>query len=461
MRDLPLRLRVFLFFCLLGAGIVAVAALALWLGYRQLAVPEALSAFVTVGIVVVFGVLGLILAVWLLFDRHVSKPIEALAAHLRVRAHSDVAQPIDEGAARYLGDLAPAASAIHRKLCSTSETIEEQTARLTREKEQLLRILSDIPLAVILVSADHRIVLYDGQAAALMEREGTPRLRALIFDYLDKESIQPTLDKMAKTDVPRSTIAVTGRSGAIYLGHVRRFAGWAGYTLMLEPLEAEAARPFTYDFGLLEAPQSSELRETALRDLTYVIFDSETTGLNPDRDRVVQLAAVRVVNGRIVAGEVFDTLVRPGRKIPAQSTKVHRIDDAMVKGAPRFKAVCRDFHQFCEGAVIVAHNAPFDTAFLYRQAERLDIDFDHPVLDTVHLSAAVFGGSAEHTLDAICDRLEIEIDPSLRHTALGDAQATAEAFVKMIAVLEARGIRTFGDVQAEARKHSRILKNVE
>ncbi len=461
MTDLPLRLRIFLFFCLLGLGVVAIAGLALWAGYRQLDMPEAFSGFVTAGILAGFGGLALIVGVWLLFDQHVSKPIEALAAHLRVRAHSDVAQPIDEGAARYLGDLAPAASAIHRKLCTTAETIEQQTARLTREKEQLLRILSDIPLAVILVSADHRIVLYDGQAAALLEREAAPRLKASIFDYLDGETILPILGKMEKTDVPRSTIAVTSRSGAIYSGHVRRFAGWTGYTLMLEPLDAEAARPFTYDFGLLDGVQSSELQETALRDLTYVIFDSETTGLNPDRDRVVQLAAVRVVNGKIVASEVFDTLVRPGRKIPAQSTKVHGIDDAMVKGAPRFKAVCRDFHQFCEGAVIVAHNAPFDTAFLYRQAERLDIDFDHPVLDTVHLSAAVFGGSAEHTLDAICDRLEIGIDPSLRHTALGDAQATAEAFVKMIAVLEARGIRSFGDVQAEARKHSRILKNVE
>lgn len=461
MKDLPLRLRVFLFFCLLGLGVVAISGLALWAGYRQLEMPEAFSGFATAGIVAGFGGLGLIAGVWLLFDQHVSKPIEALAAHLRVRAHSDVAQPIDEGVARYLGDLAPAASAIHRKLCTTAETIEQQTARLTREKEQLLRILSDIPLAVILVSADHRIVLYDGQAAALLEREAAPRLKASIFDYLDGETILPILGKMEKTDVPRSTIAVTSRSGAVYSGHVRRFAGWTGYTLMLEPLEAEAARPFTYDFGLLDVVQSAELQETALRDLTYVIFDSETTGLNPDRDRVVQLAAVRVVNGKIVAGEVFDTLVRPGRKIPAHSTKVHGIDDAMVKRAPRFKAVCRDFHQFCEGAAIVAHNAPFDTAFLYRQAERLDIAFDHPVLDTVHLSAAVFGGSAEHTLDAICDRLEIEIDPSLRHTALGDAQATAEAFVKMIAVLEARGIRTFGDVQVEARKHSRILKNVE
>lgn len=461
MTELPLRLRIFLFFCLLGLGVVAIAGLALWAGYRQLEMPEAFSGFVTAGIVAGFGGLALIVGVWLLFDQHVSKPIEALAAHLRVRAHSDVAQPIDEGAARYLGDLAPAASAIHRKLCTTAETIEQQTARLTREKEQLLRILSDIPLAVILVSADHRIVLYDGQAAALLEREAAPRLKASIFNYIDKETVLPILGKMEKTDVPRSTIAVTSRSGAIYSGHVRRFAGWTGYTLMLEPLEAEAARPFTYDFGLLDVAQSAALQETALRDLTYVIFDSETTGLNPDRDRVVQLAAVRVVNGKVVAGEVFDTLVRPGRKIPAQSTKVHGIDDAMVKGAPRFKAVCRDFHQFCDGAVIVAHNAPFDTAFLYRQAERIDIDFDHPVLDTVHLSAAVFGGSAEHTLDAICDRLAIGIDPSLRHTALGDAQVTAEAFVKMIAVLEARGIRTFGDVQAEARKHSRILKNVE
>ena len=105
----------------------------------------------------------------------------------------------------------------------------------------------------------------------------------------------------------------------------------------------------------------------------------------------------------------------------------------------------------------MAHNAPFDMAFLRRETRGTGISFDNPVLDTVHLSAVVFGGSAEHTLDALCARLNVTIPKEVRHTALGDAMATAEALVAMIPILEARGLRTFQEVRAEAKKHERIL----
>ena len=130
----------------------------------------------------------------------------------------------------------------------------------------------------------------------------------------------------------------------------------------------------------------------------------------------------------------------------------------MVSSAPPFSDVCKSFHGFCRGAVLVAHNAPFDLAFLRREAANGGPAFDHPVLDTVHLSAIVFGASETHTLDALCDRLRIEIDPTRRHTALGDAMATAEAFVGLLPVLEGCGLDTFSAVQAEARKYSGLLK---
>jgi len=174
-------------------------------------------------------------------------------------------------------------------------------------------------------------------------------------------------------------------------------------------------------------------------------------------DDVVQLGAVRVVNGKIVNGEVFDTFVNPGRPIPPVSTAVHRVSDDMVANAPAFDHVCRAFHKFSENAVIIAHNAPFDMAFLRRQSKGTEISFDHPVLDTVHLSAVVFGGSAEHTLDALCDRLDVTIPEEVRHSALGDALATAEALVAMIPILEGRGLHTFAQVRAEVQKHKRIL----
>ncbi|MFN3577703.1 MAG: exonuclease domain-containing protein, partial [Tabrizicola sp.] len=152
------------------------------------------------------------------------------------------------------------------------------------------------------------------------------------------------------------------------------------------------ARKVVYDFDLLSPARTDRLAEARLDRLTYVVFDSETTGLNPRQgDEIVQLAAVRIVNGRRVEGEVFDTLVNPGRPIPSVSTEVHGITDAMVADAPGVLEVVRRFHKFAEGAVLIAHNAPFDMEFLRRVEGRLGVTFDMPVLDTVLLSAVVYG----------------------------------------------------------------------
>lgn len=462
MTRLSLRLRIFLFFCLLAAASAAATLGGLWLGYRQLGVPDALSAFVTSGIVALLGITGVSVLIWLLFDEHVSKPIQSLAAHLRVRTHADVDTDIAPDAARYLGDLAPAAAAIQAKLTSTSqdvaETVAQKTARLERETQQLLQILSDLPIAVIVARADHQVVLYDGQAAALMEVEAPALLGGQVFDYFRPEAICDALRDLEAAEGQRLPIALTGHSGAIYTGHIRSFGAGSGYTLMVEQLDTTAERPLTYDFDLLDSAPDTGLEQTLLRDLAFVVFDSETTGLDPASDAVVQLGAVRIVNGHIVEGEMFETLVKPHIPIPASATRVHGISEEMVAEAPAFPQACAAFHRFARGAVIVAHNAPFDMAFLRRVAPEAGVSFDAPVLDTVHISAAVFGGAAEHTLDAICTRLDITIPPELRHTAMGDAVATAKALVAMLPVLEARGIQTFGELQIEAHKHRRILK---
>ncbi|SFR59257.1 3'-5' exonuclease [Litoreibacter janthinus] len=462
MRSLSLRLRIFLFFCLIGFGGMAIVLGAVWLGYRQLGDQQAMSAFSTIAIVSGFGLLALAAFVWRLFDENVSKPIEHLAAQFRIHSAADTKTEIDTCTAQYLGDLAPAATAIHQKLATashaTAETVAQKTARLERQRGQLIRILSDIPIAVIVATQDHQIVLYDGQAATLMEREAPARLNGSVFDYLDEASLRKILSEMEADGTKRRAITISGLSGTTYSGHIRSFEGNAGYTLMLEPLAFDAERPLVYDFDLFEKSGPSPANDKILKDLCFVVFDSETTGLDPAKDDVVQLGAIRVVNGKIIETEVFETLVNPGRPIPPSSTKVHHVSDAMVVEAPPFSKARADFHRFSKGSVLVAHNAPFDMAFLHRDKQAATLHFDNPVLDTVHLSAIVFGGSAEHTLDAICDRLNIEIRPDLRHTALGDAIATAQVLVAMLPILEARGLRSFGEVRAEIQKHSRILK---
>ena len=462
MQHLGLRIRVFLFFGLIVVGSLLALVGAATLGYRQLGDPDAFSAFVTTTALAAFCITGLTILVWLLFDENVSKPIDVLAAHLRVGSENASVGAIDEDVAKYLGDLAPAASAIRGKLRrgqqATEKTIAQETDRLRTQRSQLLRILSDIPVAVLVARADHQIVLYDGQAAELMESECPARLGGSVFDYLEPDGINLALQELQKSGELRREIQPKGLSGTQFNGHVRRFEDDAGYMLMLEPLRPDAARPLVFDLDLLTKSSGDRIEETPLRDLSYVVFDCETTGLNPDTDEVIQIGAVRVVNGKIVDGEAYDRLVNPGRPIPASSTKVHHIDDAAVANAPAFRDVCTGFHQFAQNAILLAHNAPFDMSFLRRESERAGYEFDNPVLDTVHLSAIVFGGAQEHTLDALCLRLGITIPEVVRHTGLGDAIATARAFVAMLPILEARGLDTYGAVRAEAQKHQRILK---
>lgn len=220
-------------------------------------------------------------------------------------------------------------------------------------------------------------------------------------------------------------------------------------------------RGVEYDFDLMQRTPPPMLTKAKLSDLTFVVFDTETTGLLPSQgDEICQIAALRVVNGRVVEGEQINRLVNPERPIPARSTDVHGITDEMVKNAPTIEVVGAQFHSFARGSILVAHNAPFDLEFLRRHEAGIGKAFTNPVLDTVVLSAIVFGQDAEHTLDAICERLGIKIPVEQRHTAMGDTIATAHAFIKMIGMCEARGIETFGDVIAEGRKHKRLIQDL-
>lgn len=464
MKRLSLRLRIFLFFCLIALGGAAAIGLGLWFGFSRLDPTAPLSAFVTAGMIAIAGVIALSAGVWLLFDDNVAKPIERLAAKLRARAHAAVDAQVAEGEAEYLGDIGPAAAAMNRHVgelsAETAQIVARETDRLQREKRQLVQILSDIPIAVMMLNARDQIVLYDGQAAALMEAEGHARLDASALDYFDPNSLKAAHQALTDSGKRRLAVTLRTRSGALYAGHICRRDAEGGTTLMLEPLDPEAERPMAFDFDLMERRADADIQQARIDALTYVVFDTETTGLDPTRDEIVQIGAVRVVNGKRIEGERFETLVNPGRAIPPAASRVHGVTDAMVADAPDIAEAGAAFHRFCAGAALVAHNAPFDLAFLKRHAERIGAKFDHPVLDTVLLSAVVYGGSETHTLDALCDRLSVVIPPELRHTAMGDAVATADALTRLIPMLTGRGVVSFSDTVAEMRQHQRLLKDM-
>lgn len=215
-----------------------------------------------------------------------------------------------------------------------------------------------------------------------------------------------------------------------------------------------------YDFGLLQRPEGvGDLGERRLRDLTYVVFDTETTGLEPSNgDEMISIAGVRIVNGRVLTGEYFDRLIDPGRSIPARSTQVHGISNEMVAGQPPVHEVLPRFRDYVGDSVLVAHNAAFDLRFLELKEEATGVHFDNPVLDTVLLSAIVHDHAEHHTLDAVAERFNIQIPEEKRHTALGDSIATAQVFVKIVDLLEANGIRTLAEAQAASEKLVQIRR---
>jgi DNA polymerase-3 subunit epsilon len=465
---LSLRLRVFLFFCLLAFGGLAIVGGALFLGYQRALSVGVQNGFVLAGLLIAFGLVALNIGIWLLFDENVAKPVERLAAGLRARAHGSVGAELDQSLAPYLGDLAPAASAITGELVrnaqGTAEVVATQTARLAAEKAQLAALLTEIPVAMILVNAEHRIVLYDGQAAGALSQVAPMRLHASIFDYLDRKAVESAYRQLVRTGMEVAA-PIDGAGGALrFDARLKPLTNAPGYLLVLDDTHAriapEAARPLVYDFDLLAGSGADAMEDRPLSELCFAVFDTETTGLLPHKDEVVQLGAVRVLRGRIIEGEELDLLVDPGMPIPPASTKVHKVSDAMVAGAPDIAEVGRTFHHFASDAVIVAHNAPFDMAFLRRHAGRMEVEWTQPILDTVLLSAVLFGASERHTLDALCDRLGITIPERLRHTALGDARATAEVLCRMLPMLEARGLTRFGQVIAETRRHGRLLEDL-
>ena len=222
------------------------------------------------------------------------------------------------------------------------------------------------------------------------------------------------------------------------------------------PRPATEPRPEFHDFGIADLPPpDAELAARPLRALEVVAFDTETTGLELRRgDTVISIGACRVVNARLLASEVFDMRVDPGKPIPPASTAIHGITDADVAGAPPLPVVLPRFRDYVGDAVILAHNAAFDLLAL--QPPGAGVTLDMPVLDTLLISRAMDASLDGHDLDSLAERYGLSFPPGTRHTALGDARVTAELWLALLPRLEARGIETLE--QALALQNSALTK---
>ena len=184
-----------------------------------------------------------------------------------------------------------------------------------------------------------------------------------------------------------------------------------------------------------------------LLSLDAVVIDTETTGLDPRKARVIELAGVRLSAGKLVAGESFRQLLRPAdESIPAVTTRIHGINDAMVAGSPLFADVWPGFSAFIGQALVIGHAVGFDLAVLKRECDLAGLPWRRPrTLDTRQLAQIAAPELAGYSLDELAAWTGVDLVD--RHSALGDAITAARVLLALVPKLRDHGIRTIAEAE--------------
>ena len=182
-------------------------------------------------------------------------------------------------------------------------------------------------------------------------------------------------------------------------------------------------------------------------DDTYVVFDIETTGFSPEKCKIIEFGAVKVVGGKIV--DRFSKFVNPQVPIPFRIEQLTSIRDDMVMNEPTIDVILPEFREFCGDAVMVAHNADFDMSFVYKNCENLGIRYRATVVDTVAMARFLLPQLNRFKLDTVAKALNVSLDH--HHRAVDDAECTAEIFVKFVEMLKNRGIDHLDAINEEAK----------
>lgn len=191
-------------------------------------------------------------------------------------------------------------------------------------------------------------------------------------------------------------------------------------------------------------------------DDTFVVFDLETTGFSPEQCKIIEIGAVKVEKGSIT--ERFSTFVNPKVPIPYRIEELTSINDAMVIDAPEIAEVLPQFMQFCEGAILVAHNAAFDMSFIEKNCHDLDIPCSHTVADTMTLAQFLLPQLNRFKLDTVARAVNVSLEH--HHRAVDDAACTAEIFCKFIGMLRERGIENLDQVNEEAKRSTNMTRRL-
>ena len=219
--------------------------------------------------------------------------------------------------------------------------------------------------------------------------------------------------------------------------------------------------PFKIIYGV-EGYVVDDLTEIAVNageqslDDTYIVFDIETTGFSSIRDRIIEIGAVKVVNGEIV--DRFSTFVNPERPIPFEITGLTGITDEMVMGAPAIGTVLPQFLEFARDGVLVAHNAGFDVGFIEQNCREQGLNDRFIYVDTVALARVLLPTLSKYKLNIVAKALNISLEN--HHRAVDDAGATAEIFVKFVEMLKKDQVTTLKEVNRYGDRNVNAIRKM-
>ena len=436
-------------FLLIAALLVLPAGAVIVAMWRGLPAEEAMAASAVLTLAFLGGT-GVLWRLWLAAHRHFAglERLRGLLLGLGSRAEGDPIAP-------YVAVEDREVESLREVVLDLAEVLRE---RRSRPDTRLRAVLESVSEAIVVITEDGLVSLVNGPAKVLL---GADRVAVgtSVFAALDRESVD---DAMYHTKGANRALAKILRSvsGEPMEAMVREFGGHGGAIITFPaPDREDHVLLLEDDLAMHETPPAPLPIEESLplTNLPVVVFDCETTGLDVSQDRVVSLGAVRMHGDRIYRGFVIDRLVDPGMPIPARSSAVHGITDAMVSTAPRFATVEPLFRDLSSGCLLVGHNVPFDIAMLRAEYEQAGMAWGDPrSIDLLQLVTALDPSMESASLDALASFWGVEIRG--RHTALGDALVTAEIFRLLLPRLIAEGVTTLGQLETLCATAVSVIK---
>jgi DNA polymerase III subunit epsilon len=352
-------------------------------------------------------------------------------------------------------EIAPDADAVDRVQLAIIDMLGMRIDQQGAIYRRLGDVLNAIPDGVVVVTPEGLISLVNAAGRPLFgSRDGV--IGTSIYETLSRHSLANALALARDSEKPVSAVLHTVWSDALHATVAR--IGTDGSALLRFPATEAAAAALEHDLSLHDRPgqAAAVTPATPLSELPAVALDTETTGLDPNNDRVISIGAVRLHGARLYRSQTLNMLVNPGRSIPNRTIAIHGISNAMVSDAPLFDQIADRVLDYAGGLVLIGHHIDFDVAMLRSETQRCGRDWRPAAsLDVMLLYVGLFPDRHALRLDDIAAVLDVPVIG--RHSALGDALTTGEIFVRLIDAMSAQGIDTLEAAQALQHKAARQL----